>query len=129
MRDCIFAFRKYIDMKTIAQTHVPSYKPSIQFDLLSKFFKWCGEQEKNRLGWLALSLAVHGCIITPIVVLTIAMASNNFLLWIAGMAAMGGTLVVNLTAQPTKTTIPTFFLSLVIDLAIVIACVLPLVTQ
>ena len=84
---------------------------------------------KNRLGWLALSLAVHGCIITPIVVLTIAMTSNNFLLWIAGMAAMGGTLVVNLTAQPTKTTIPTFFLSLVIDLAIVIACVLPLVTQ
>jgi hypothetical protein len=39
------------------------------------------------------------------------------------MVAIGITVVINLAAQPTKITIPTFFLSILIDVAVVIACI------
>jgi len=42
----------------------------------------------------------------------------------AGMIAMGLTLIVNLAAMPTKITIPVFALSVIIDIAIIIGCVL-----
>jgi hypothetical protein len=112
-------------MKAITQTsYSPSYKAPIQFTLFNKFFKWCEAQEKNHLGWLALSLASQGCIITPLVILTIGITGNNLILWMAGMIAMGITLIVNLAAMPTKITIPVFVLSVVIDIGIVVSCVL-----
>jgi hypothetical protein len=121
---CRFASQKTIDMKAI--TH-PSYKPSyqtpIRLNLFAKFINWCEGEEKNRLGWLALALTSHGCIITPLVVLAIVSSGNNFILWITAMVAMGITLVVNLAAQPTKITIPTFLISILIDVAVVIACI------
>jgi len=116
--------QKVIEMKTLTQTtHVPSYKAPLQLNLLKNFLDWCKGQEKNRLGWLALSLASHGCIITPLVVFLVSVTGNNFNLWMAAMVAMGVTLIVNLAAQPTKITIPTFFLSIVVDIAIIIACI------
>jgi len=112
-------------MKTIAQTsYSPSYKITIQFSLFTRFFDWCKVQEKNRLGWLALSLAAQGCIITPLIILAVGISGNNLILWMAGMIAMGMTLVVNLAAMPTKITIPVFALSVIIDIAIIIGCVL-----
>ena len=111
-------------MKTLTQTgHVPSYNAPLQLNLLKNFLDWCKGQEKNRFGWLALSLASHGCIITPLVVFFVSVTGNNFTLWIAAMVAMGVTLIVNLAAQPTKITIPTFFISIVVDIAIIIACI------
>jgi hypothetical protein len=111
-------------MKIITHTsYSPAYKPSLQFGLFTKFFAWCASQEKNRFGWLALSLAAHGCIITPLVVAFVGFTGNNFILWMAAMAAMGGTLIVNLAAMPTKITIPTFVLSVIADIAIIIACI------
>jgi hypothetical protein len=46
----------------------------------------------------------------------------------AAMIAMGVTLIVNLTALPTKITIPIFFLSIVVDIAVVVACIVQSVT-
>jgi hypothetical protein len=111
-------------MKTLTQTsYSPTYKAPAQFNLFSKFFTWCAGQEKNRFGWLALSLAAHGCIITPLVVALVGFTGNNFVLWMAAMVAMGITLIVNLAAMPTKVTIPTFVLSVIIDIAIIIASI------
>jgi len=113
-----------MEMKTITQTsYAPSYEGSIQFNVVRKFLAWCAAQEKNRLGWLALSLAAHGCIITPLVVAVVGFTGNNLVLWMAAMAAMGITLIVNLAAMPTKITIPTFILSVLIDVAIVTTCI------
>jgi hypothetical protein len=111
-------------MKTIAQTsYSPTYKAPVHFALFSKFFNWCKAEEKNRLGWLALSLAAHGCILTPLVVAFVGFTGNNFILWMAAMVAMGATLIVNLAAMPTKITIPTFVLSVIADMAIIVACI------
>jgi hypothetical protein len=111
-------------MKTITQTsYSPSYRAPLQFNLPTKFFNWCKSQEKNRFGWLALSLAAQGCIITPLVVLAVGISGNDLILWMTAMSAMGITLIVNLAALPTKITIPTFALSIVIDIAIILTCI------
>jgi hypothetical protein len=112
-------------MKSITQnTYSLPYKTAIRFTFLTDFFSWCKSQEKNRLGWLALSLASHGCLITPVIVLAVTMTGNNLILWMAAMIAMGITLIVNLAALPTKITIPTFVLSIIIDIAILITCII-----
>jgi hypothetical protein len=94
-------------------------KPS----LVQRFFAWCKNQDENRLTWLAVILTGHGCIITPLTVMFIMLTGNNPVFWPIAIGAMGMCLVVNLAALPTKITIPIFFLSLAIDLAIVITAI------
>ena len=93
-------------------------KPS----LFSVFIKWCIDQEKNRFGWLALALAVNGCVLTPITMFAIILSSNSILLWVVTIAAFQLSLVTNLAAMPTKYTIPAFLLNAVIDLVVIISC-------
>lgn len=82
---------------------------------------WCEGQQPNRLLWLGVALAGHGCILTPITVLAVLLAGANFFLFMLAMVAMGIALITNLAALPTKYTIPAFLLSIVIDIVIVIA--------
>lgn len=91
--------------------------------LVHRFFAWCRTQEEKRLLWLAVIVFVHGCIITPITAMFVLLGGNNIVWWPPLIGAMGMSLVTNLAAMPTKITIPVFFLSLVIDLAIIIACI------
>jgi hypothetical protein len=91
--------------------------------LIHRFFAWCDSQQEKRLLWLAIIVFAHGCIITPITALAILTSGNNFILWPFITAAMGASLVTNLAALPTKITLPVFFLSLVIDVAILISCI------
>ena len=117
-------------MKAITQTtlYSPVYKTTAQPGFLSRFFKWCAGQEENRLEWLGVALAAHGCFITPLIIILITMTGNSFILWMTAMVAMGATLVVNLAAQPTKVTLPVFFASLLVDLGIVAICIAQAVT-
>jgi len=109
-------------MKAITQSTYSAYNTASQPNLLSRLFTWSNSQEKNRFGWLALSLAAQGCVLTPIVTIAVGASGGNLVLWIAAMLAMGMVLIVNLAAMPTKITIPTFLLSIVIDIAIIVAC-------
>lgn len=90
--------------------------------LVHRFSAWCRVQQKNRLAWLAVSLFGHGCIITPLTLLFIMLAGNPMILWPMAIGAMTMVLVVNLAALPTRITIPVFFLSLLIDLTVIINC-------
>lgn len=90
--------------------------------LVSKFLNWCSGQEKNRFGWLALALAGHGCVFTPITMFAVILGGNAIYFWILTIVAMMAALVTNLAAMPTKITIPVFFASLVIDIAIIVSC-------
>lgn len=87
-----------------------------------RFIGWCDSQEKYRLGWLASSLALHGCVLTIITMFAVIMSGNHFIFWPFIIGAMGITLVVNLSAMPTKITIPVFFASVLIDLVIIVSC-------
>lgn len=91
--------------------------------LVKRFFDWCKGQEENRLLWLGVALAGHGCIITPLTVMAVLLAGTNMFLFILAIVAMGMALVTNLAAMPTRITLPVLFLSILIDLAIVISCI------
>jgi hypothetical protein len=94
-------------------------KPSV----FSKFINWCSSQEEYRFGWLAGILAVHGCALTPITLFAIILSGTNIIFFIAAIVAMGAALVTNLAAMPAKIVLPVFFLSVLIDLIIIVSCV------
>ena len=85
------------------------------------FFAWCTAQEKNRLLWTGIMLAVHGCVLTPITVLLVILTGLNTVLLTTSIFAMTFVLITNLAALPTKYTLPTFILSLVVDILVVAA--------
>ena len=87
--------------------------------VFSKFFAWCNSQEKYRFGWVAAILAIHGCVLAPITVLTIAFGGNSMIAWGMLIGGIAMSLIVNLAAMPTKITIPVFFLSILIDIAVI----------
>jgi hypothetical protein len=91
--------------------------------LLKRFMLWAEGQEKYRFGWVAGILAGHGCIITPITLFAIILSGSNLVFFMAAIVAMMASLVTNLAALPTKYTIPTFIVSIVIDLIIIASCV------
>lgn len=86
------------------------------------FIKWCDRQEEYKLGWLAAALMLHGCVLTIITMFAIITTGNHFIFWPFTIGAMGMCLVTNLAAMPTRVTIPVFFLSVLIDLLIIIIC-------
>lgn len=88
-----------------------------------KFIDWCGGQEQYRLGWLAAAITIHGCVLTILTMFAVVLAGNHFIFWPFIIGGMGITLIVNLAAMPTKITIPVFFFSVLVDLAIIISCI------
>ncbi|RYY88184.1 MAG: hypothetical protein EOO15_09735 [Chitinophagaceae bacterium] len=103
---------------TVETTYVPALRPSAA----TRFFNWCADQEKYRFGWLAAIIAIHGCALTPITLFAIILSGSSIALWATALVAMCAALVSNLAAQPTKVTIPIFFLSVLADIAIIITC-------
>ena len=91
----------------------------LKISLPTRFFRWCSGQEQYRLAWLAAILAIHGCILTPITVLAVFAGGNSIVMWPFAIGAMAIALVSNLAAMPTKYTIPIFFLSVLIDVALI----------
>jgi hypothetical protein len=90
----------------------------------SKFIDWCNHQEEKRFLWLAISLFGNIGMVLPVTLLSILFfADNNFTLWIVACAVNVPVLALNLAAQPPKVTLPTMFISLVIDTVIIILCI------
>jgi hypothetical protein len=87
----------------------------------SRFITWAGGQEKNRFGWLGVTLMLHGCFLTPLTVMAVVSNGNILALLMLALTAMGASLVSNLAAMPTKYTIPVFFLSVLVDIGVIAA--------
>ena len=109
-------------MKALQHTYKPAYQTSSSKSFISRFFTWCEGQEKYRFGWLAAGIAGQGCFITPATLFFVMIAGNSAVLWALVIASMGMTLVTNLAALPTKITIPVFFLSILIDIVVILNC-------
>jgi hypothetical protein len=104
-------------------THQISYvQENVRPSLVQRFFTWCKNQEENRLKWLGFSLAFHGCFLTPLTMIAILFSGLNLILIYGVIGAIGATLIPNLAAQTTKVTLPIFFFSVLVDLAILIYC-------
>jgi hypothetical protein len=115
---------KFTIMDTLQHPYAPfGFAREAKKTIAHRFIDWCTAQEKNRILWLAIIVMGHGCIITPLTILINVFTSNSMLAWAFAIAAMTMSLVTNLAALPTKITIPIFFLSLVIDIAVVVSCI------
>lgn len=111
-------------MKTLQQSYTAAgFRTEKRESAVHKFFAWCQSQEEHRLGWLAVIIAGHACFFTPFTALFIILGGNSMLLWAFAIAAITMSLVTNLAALPTKITIPVFFLSILIDVAVIINCI------
>ena len=101
--------------------HVYSHEASNS--IYKRFINWCRDQQEDRLLWLGIALAGHGCVITPLTIMAVLLAGTNLFLFVLALVSMGMALVTNLAALPTKITIPVFVLSILIDLGIIAACI------
>lgn len=109
---------------TIQQSHIqPNPGMDANISRWQRFINWADSQEKNRLGWTAGIIVGHGCIVTIFTMLAIVFTGNNFIFWPFAIAAMAVCLITNLAAMPTKITIPVFFISLLVDVAIILICI------
>lgn len=87
-----------------------------------RFLNWSAGQEENRLMWTALAILGHGCIISLITLLAIIFSGNHFILWLIAIVSFAMSVISYLAALPTRITIPIFFLSVLIDVLIIISC-------
>ncbi|RYY21310.1 MAG: hypothetical protein EOO04_18475 [Chitinophagaceae bacterium] len=113
-------------METFLKQTAPVYNTSVQRNTWSNFISWCTAQEPNRFVWLGVALAGHGCMLTPLTLAVILLNGNNLMFFMIAMVAMAMTLVTNLAAMPTKITIPVFLLSILVDVALIVATTLSL---
>ena len=88
--------------------------------LVSKFLTWCADQQENRLAWQGIGLLVFSCFLTPLSVLIMSLTGANLFFILVALVAMEVTLVLDLTAMPTKITIPAFFLGALADITIIV---------
>ncbi len=107
-------------METLLKQTAPAYNTA-QPNAWTNFINWCTGQEPNRFVWLGVALAGHGCMLTPLTLAVILMNGNNLVFFMTAMVAMALTLVTNLAAMPTKITIPVFFFSILVDIALIVA--------
>ena len=112
-------------MQTVLQqSYARPYTQTAQKTSLgTRFITWCKNQEESRFLWLGIALASHACFITPLTLFVVMYTGNNIVFFAFAIAAMAMALITNLAALPTKITIPTFFLSIILDVAILIASV------
>lgn len=87
----------------------------------TRFMTWCESQEENRMLWVGLSLAIHGCILTPITLIAICLAGLATWMIALATASLMLTLVVNLAAVPVKNAIPVFCLSLALNIIVILS--------
>ena len=102
----------------IATTYAPSHR-----SVWSTFMSWCQGQEENRFLWLSIALAGHGCLLAPLTLMAVMFAGNSMLLWAFVIGGMAMALITNLAALSTKITIPVLFLSVLIDIAVIITSI------
>jgi len=112
-------------MQTVLQqSYARPYTQTAQkTSIWTRFINWCKNQEESRFLWLGIALASHACLITPLTLFVVMYTGNSIILFSFAIAAMGMALITNLAALPTKITIPTFFLSIILDVAILIASI------
>ena len=66
----------------------------------------------------------HGTLFTIATLAIVILTGNVFALFITACCAMVLVVIVNLAAMPTKVTVPVFFFSLLIDIAVIVTAIL-----
>jgi hypothetical protein len=89
-----------------------------------QFIEFSDRQEYNRLWWIVVGILGHGTIFTIGTLAAVMLLGNIFVLYIIACCSMIMVVSVSLAALPTKYTVPIFFLSLLIDLGVIITAII-----
>ncbi len=93
----------------------------IKTKVFTKFFAWCKAQEPNRFLWIAITLFGLIGLIMPYTLLSILFIGNqNLNLFLTICAVNVPVFALYLAAQPTKVTLPAFFLTVAIDVFVML---------
>ncbi len=93
---------------------------------ISRFLNWCDLQEPSKIKWIGFSILGYIGGIIPLTAMLIILSGNSFALWLIIIIAETAVLSVNLSAMPTKITIPTLFVSIGISVVILLYCLIRL---
>jgi|SRR5215472_10655797 len=100
------------------EQHIPLVKRPSAF---IRFFKWAEAQDQqNHVGWVGITVTAMAAVFFPLAMVFILINGASFGLIIAAMAALVLVVVTNLSALPTKYTIPFFIVGVLTDLVIIV---------
>ena len=127
--NCSFALLKQIIMQysltknNLSELSLQSVYSHKHSNIATRFLNWCEAQESNRFLWLALSFFLQIGMILPLTAYSIIFfGGNSFLLWIIVCTVNIPTLVLNLAALPTKTTLPFLFFAWFTEAVVILYC-------
>lgn len=93
--------------------------PAMASDWLTAYENYVTKAEFNRVGWAATAIAVQGCILSPTLLLIMAHYGGGDWQFLTSMLCFLLVLVPILAAMPVKYIFPTFIISLVIHLLVI----------
>lgn len=105
---------------TLNPTAAVAQLKTAKSSLISRFLKWSENQQEDRLLWVGIALAGHGCALTPLTIYFIVLAGLSLPLFMIALTSMAMAVVVNLAALPTKVSIPVLVLSALIDVGVLL---------
>lgn len=94
---------------------------------ISKFLHWCTEQEYARIKWIGFSILGYVGAVIPLTAILIILSGNHFALWLIIIITGTAVLSVNLSAMPTKITIPTLVMAIFINILVMLYCTISLI--
>ena len=89
-------------------------------NLVQKFKAFCEGQEKNKLGWTAVTMAGQAFLLVPLTLLAVYSNGNLFALWIPIILSSFAVAISNLASLPTKFLIPIFCTSVLLNFSVAI---------
>jgi hypothetical protein len=108
---------------------VPAYRPAAANPSLAaadqsrieRFFDWAEKEDvEHHIGWVGFSIVAMTAVFFPVTMFAILFNGASFGLIIAAMVPLVLVFVTNLSALPTKYTIPFFFVGALAELIILV---------
>ena len=100
------------------------HQKTIKTSYRERFKTWLYKQEEYRLGWMIFSITGHSCVFTMITAAMVLATGNHFIFWPILIGNMMLVMIVCLAGLPSRVIIPVLFLSVIVDIAIILTCLL-----
>ncbi|MFD2934565.1 hypothetical protein [Spirosoma flavum] len=102
----------------------PAYTSSVLDNWLFLYKNYVANAEFNRIGWAATAIAIQGCILSPVLLLTMAFFGGGDWQFMASMICFLSVLIPILSALPVKYIFSSFAISVLVHVAIILINVL-----
>jgi len=87
--------------------------------VFTRFMDWTKNEEKNRIGWVGISITAVAAIFFPITMSVVLINGAIISLIMGAMISMVAVVITNLAAMPTKYTIPALMLGILVDIVLI----------